>query len=134
MPIATESPRRSYKDFDISFTKHPTTNDIMEITGFEVVKRSIKNIILTNFFEKPMKSEFGGNITAKLFDNFTPMLKFSLEENIKHAITKHEPRAVIEEIKISDDIENHQLNVSITFSIINSEESVTINTFLYLAR
>ena len=64
---------RQYNDLDLFFSKKSGSNDVTQITDVEAVKRSIRNLVLTNFYEKPFHPEIGSGIRDMLFENMTPI-------------------------------------------------------------
>lgn len=120
---------RKYKDLDLNFIPHPNTGDIVPLKGVDAVRRSIKNIILTNFFERPFKPKIGGNILALLFENFDPQMEHILVEQIGNVIRRYEPRAKIMDIgvKPNDDVgtfDSHYLEVTIQFYVVDLPTAV----------
>jgi phage baseplate assembly protein W len=82
----------TYKDFDLSFRRHPSTGKLLVKKNDEAVKQAVKNLVLTNRYERPYHPEFGGDIRSKLFENFTSISKSELESRINIAIGNYEPR------------------------------------------
>ena len=74
---------RTYVDLDLDFARHPVTNDIVKIEDVNAVKRSVKNLINTQFYERPFHPELGCGARDLLFENFTPMTSILLEERLK---------------------------------------------------
>ena len=74
---------RQYKDLDLFFSRKNGTNDIEKITDIEAVKRSVRNLVLTNFYEKPFHPEIGSGIRDMLFENMTPITAVVLQEKLK---------------------------------------------------
>ena len=79
MPIydaASQNEKRSsrvYKDLNLNFTRNPVTGDVATVTDVNAVKRSIRNLLLTNHYERPFHPEIGSDIPALLFENFGPI-------------------------------------------------------------
>ena len=116
-----------FVDLDLDFTRNPITNDVSLKFNDEAVKRSIRNIVLTNSGEKPYIPEFGGNIKASLFENFTPVNVVALKGQLESAIRNFEPRANLLKIEVTPDIDDNRLVVSVVFETVNSPEPVTID-------
>ena len=83
---------KQYRDLDLFFSKK-TNKDLNKVTDIEAVKRSVRNLILTNTFEKPFHPEIGGNVRGLLFENMTPMVSAIISRKIEDSIINHEPRA-----------------------------------------
>lgn len=123
-----------YKDIPLSFTPHPVTGNVIPLTNEEAVKQSVKNIVLTNFFERPYKVGFGGNITAQLFENMDSFTKFTIAKNIRVALQNYEPRANVIDIRINTDYDTNTLSATILFSVKSLQEPITVNVILYRVR
>ena len=115
-----------FVDLDLDFTRNPITNDVSLKFNDEAVKRSIRNIVLTNSGEKPYVPEFGGNIKASLFENFTPLTVVTLKGQIESAIRNFEPRANLLKVEVTERIDSNELIVSIVFSILNFPDPITL--------
>lgn len=118
-----------YRDIDLLFT----TKDNGELyvkKDAAAVKQSIKNLLLTNHFEKPFLPFYGGNIRALLFELAFDDVADDIEENIKIAIERYEPRAIVRSINVRSDADNNSIRVTVEFQIINSDELITFSTTL----
>jgi phage baseplate assembly protein W len=131
---ATNNSERSsqiYKDINLSFAKHPVTGDIAFLSDVESVKRSIRNLVNTNFYEKPFHPEIGSNIRSILFEPVTPIVADVLERNVKDVIDNFESRAELISITANAQIDNNRYDVTIKFYLVNSPSGVeTVNLFL----
>lgn len=116
-----------YKDIDLTFTPN-SIGDIYKKTDAAAVKQSVKNLILTSYYEKPFSPFFGTDIRSLLFDLYDAGLKFDIDLRIKAAINSYEPRAFIENINVTPFEDDNSLDVVITFKILNTKESVTLST------
>ena len=121
---------RRWSDLDLDFIKHPTTKDIVKKTDVEAVKRAVRNLILTNRFERPFHPEIDGGVTRLLFELATPSTKIEIENAIRVAIKNFEPRAEVLDVFVGGDIDKNGFDVTITFRVINHPEPVTIELFL----
>lgn len=115
-----------FVDLDLDFTLNPITKDVSLKFNDEAVKRSIRNIILTNSGEKPYVPEFGGNVKATLFENFSPVNVVTLKGQLESAIRNFEPRAKLLKLEVTPNIDDNRLVVSVVFSVVNSPEPVTV--------
>ena len=115
-----------FVDLDLDFTLNPITKDVSLKFNEEAVKRSVRNIILTNTGEKPYAPEFGGNVKATLFENFTPVNVVTLRGQIETAIRNFEPRAKVLKIVVDPDVDENVLSVSVVFRVLNSPDPVTV--------
>jgi len=126
--------RELYSDFDMDLTRHPVTNDVSRKTNENAVKDSIKNIILTDFGERPFQPNFGGNIRAQLFESHTPLTLKAIKTNIETALAKFEPRAEIIGVVVDSDPDSNTVKAYIEFITINSEVSTTLEILLKRVR
>ena len=125
---------KTYSDLNLNFTKNPATNDVARLTDVEAVKRAVRNLILTNQFERPFHPEIGSSVRNILFENITPLNAVLLEDRIKEVINNFEPRADISSVQVFDEIDNNQYRVIINFTVLGSSEGVTITEFLQRLR
>jgi len=123
-----------FKDIPISFTAHPVTGNVKSLSNRDAVKQSVKNIVLTNFYERPYNPILGGDVLAKLFENMGPLTEYEISNNIREALDNFEPRAEVDEIKVDALDDQNALNVTITFRIINDTDPVSVTVFLERVR
>ena len=77
---------KTYSDLNLNFTRNPATGDVARLTDIEAVKRSVRNLVLTNQFERPFHPEIGSSVRALLFENVTPLNAILLEDRIREVI------------------------------------------------
>ena len=121
---------RSFKDLDLNFTAHPIRKDINKFTNEYAVINSVKNLILTNHYERPFRPEHGSNIRRMLFENLDTVTAASIEREITQTILNFEPRVRIEQIIVTPRYDENAYSVQMTFSIINRTEPISINFLL----
>ena len=121
---------RTWSDLDLDFTAHPVTKDIVRKTNVEAVKRSVRNLILTNRYERPFHPEIDGGVTRHLFNLSTPETKHDIQLAIENCIRNFEPRVVVTDVRVSGDLDKNGFNVSIFFTVINSPQPIEISLFL----
>jgi len=124
-----------YSDLDLDFIAHPTSKDVVKKRGFDAIKRSIRNLVLTNFYDKPFRSYIGSNVQKILFDNINPFTAIFLRDAIEEVITNFEPRVKLREdvsngIVVNVSSDNNGYDVTISFTIINTGAPVTFSLFL----
>jgi phage baseplate assembly protein W len=119
-----------FKDIPLSFTAHPVTGNIKALVNRDAVKQSVKNIVLTNSYERPYNPTFGGDILSQLFENMDPITEYNIAKNIRQALDNYEPRAIIDEIKSDFYEDRNAINVTITFRIKNNAEPISVNVLL----
>ena len=118
-----------YLDIDLTFNKRPS-GDIYKKKDAAAVKQSIKNLLLTDFYEKPFQPFFGGNLRAMLFELADEDTEDEVEENIINAINNYEPRVEVLSIDVNVLPDQNDMRVSVYFKIISTQETVTFTTNL----
>lgn len=126
--------QKTYKDFDMSCRRHPTTNDIRTKTDAEAISFAVKSLILTRNGERPFNSAIGTNIRGLLFELYTDHTSIVLKRLIAESIQNYEPRASLIDIAINASPDNNQLFVSINFRIVNSYQPFSTNLVLERTR
>jgi phage baseplate assembly protein W len=137
---------RGWADLDLDFTMHPVTKDITRKLNVEAVKRSVKNLIQTNKYDKKFHPEIDGGVTRHLFGLATAATKHDIAEAIATCLRNYEPRVVVDrvnvfgnadeiahvqsDVRVSGNIDKNGFNVSIFFRIINSPEPIEVSLFL----
>ena len=117
---------KTFTDIDLSFEKHPVTNDIFIKQDESAIKNAIKNLVLTHHYERPFHSEIGSSVTKLMFENATPGIVAVLNQEIRNVIENFEPRAVVLGVNTNFMIDQNALFVSIFFKIINTEKPITV--------
>ena len=118
-----------FSDINSTFTPHPVTGKVTVLRNEEAVKRALRNLILTDFYERPYEPLFGGNIRAILFENSDPFIEYQVKKQIQTAINNFEIRVNILEVEVQSSPDSNQLNINIFFFIENQKDPVelTIN-------
>lgn len=125
---------RFYKDIDLAFAANPFTKDIYVKNNEEAVKAAIKNLVLTQNYERPFHPEIGSPVYGLLFEPFTPLLKNTLEKVISQLINNFEPRATLLGVNVDDNPDQNSLDVQIDFRVNNIERPITVNVNLQRTR
>jgi phage baseplate assembly protein W len=120
----------TYSDLDLDFIAHPTTGDIVIKKGEDAIKRSVRNLILTNFYDRPFRSYIGSNALKLLFENANAITATLLKDAIREVIENYEPRVKLTDIDLNFDYDNNGYNVTMRYIILNREQPVIINLFL----
>ena len=123
----------TYRDFSLFFTKNPVTGDVSTLTDVADIKRSIRNLVLTNEFDRPFHPEIASHVRDLLFQPFTAITYNLLRNRIDKVLEIYEPRATLTRIEIDDrefqNMDNNTLSVKIFFTLNNAptnEENVDI--------
>ena len=110
---------KEYVDLDLFFGKKSSNSDIQDLTNVKAVKRSIRNLILTNHYEKPFHPEIGSGVRDILFENMTPVTSIILAKKIEDVILNFEPRARLVGVRAEPILDRNSYEVTIEFYIVN---------------
>ena len=121
---------RIYKDLNLNFQKNTATKDIQKLTDVEAVKRSVRNLINTNHYEKPFHPEIGSNLRAMLFENMTPQMNHIISKNIELLIKNYEPRCRLVQVNTQPMFDRNGYACQISFYVVNYPEPVEVESFL----
>jgi phage baseplate assembly protein W len=111
---------RQYSDLDLFFGKKLVGSDVSKVTDIQAVKRSLRNLINLNAFEKPFHPEISGGVREMLFENMTPMVAVVLTKKIEDVINNFEPRVRLVSVRAIPDFDRNIYNVSIEFYVVNA--------------
>ena len=123
-----------FSDIDLNFDMNPITKDINTLKNEEAVKRSVRNIVLTNFGEKKFQPFFGGDVISQLFENITPFTAFEMEKAISKSIINNEPRVESLAVKANTNNDTNSVNVTVRFTLKNSQQPVILSFTLERTR
>lgn len=126
--------RDLFSDFNHIFLPHPNTGEISRKTNVDAVKLAIRNIVLTNKYERLRNPNFGGNISRFLFEPVEPQLAREIEDHIKFLIEEFEPRANIINVHAEVSPDESEIYVNIVFSVITSGFQEEVDLTLYRVR
>jgi phage baseplate assembly protein W len=121
---------RIYKDLNLDFQQNTATKDIQKMLDVESVKRSVRNLINLNHYEKPFHPEVGSNMRALLFENITPQISHFIGKQIELLIRNYEPRCRLVQVANMPNLDRNGYSVSISFYVVNHPEPVQVETFL----
>ena len=110
---------RVYKDLNLNFSTNPITQDVTTLTDVNAVKRSVRNLLLTNHYDRPFHPEIGSNIQALLFENFGPITGNQLTRTIEEMIANFEPRARVENVECFPLPDTNTYDIRIYFYVEN---------------
>ncbi len=125
---------RTYRDLDLDFTRHPVTNDVVAIEDVNAVKRSVRNLINTNFYERPLHPELGCGVRDMLFENYTPMTGIFMRRKIEEVLSNYEPRARLTSIQVNEQQDRNAIDVVVNFYVLNLPNPVSVTTTLQRIR
>ena len=120
MATVTTDTVRDFRDLDLSFNIHPVKKDINKHVGVKAVINSIKNLVLTNHYEKPFQPEIGSNVRKLLFEHLDPITAIALQREIYQVIKNYEPRAISNseediQVIVKPDYDKNAFSVEIYF-------------------
>ena len=131
MPEITEV---VYSDIPLNLTSHPITGNIKMLSNADAVKQSVKNLVLTNFFERPYNPFLGGDILSQLFENMDPMTEYNLTTNVRQVLENYEPRVTVNDIKTRVIEDQNAINMEIRLQVVNIPEELTVTVLLERVR
>ena len=122
---------RQYKDLDLFFGKKQASGDINKVTDIQAVKRSVRNLVLLNHYEKPFHPEIGSGVRDILFELMTPLTSHSLAVEIEDVIENFEPRAKLVGVRALPNLDRNEYEVTVEFYVVNAPtELVDLTIFL----
>ena len=132
--VSKERVNRIYSDLDLDFTRNPVTSDIVKLNDVDSVKRSVKNLIQTNHYERPFHPEIGSDIRGLLFENMTPLTALNLERKVIEVLTNFEPRAKIVNVIAQPQEDANRYHIQISFYVIGISTPIVVETYLQRLR
>ena len=126
---------KTYRDLDLFFTRRSRDSDVNVLTNITAVKRSVRNLILTNFYEKPFHPEIGSGVRDLLFEIVSPLTAIALAQSVEDVINNYEPRALLLGVDVIDNIDANAYDITVTFEVINAPgEIVQLDVLLEALR
>ena len=111
---------RTYSDLDLFFSAKGVSKDISKVTDIQAVKRSVRNLVLTNHYEKPFHPEIGSGVRDMLFEPMTPITANILARKIEDVIENFEPRAKLIGVRAQPNLDRNEYEVTIEFYVVNT--------------
>ena len=130
----TDKKTELYSDFGVNLQAHPGRKDILRYTNEAAIKRSITNLLTTNFHERPFQPYLGANLSQLLFEPMGEDLLGQLRHHILSCISKFEPRVRVVELKLTDTPDEHGVYVSLRFNIVSTNTTTSLNLILNRVR
>ena len=126
---------RAFKDINLSFKRHPVTNDVVAVRNEDAIKRSVKNIIFTILGEKPFSPNFGSVISESLFDLNTSLSEIRVSDEISASLLNHEPRIANIVVTVSISPDTHEMNCTVQYDIVGiPSPTQEVDVLLFPAR
>ena len=126
----TISSERIFRDLDLNFNVHPVKKDVSKHINEYAIINSVKNLVSTNFYERPFRPEIGSGVRNLLFENVDPLIAAQLERALWETIGNYEPRVSVTNIRTQATPDENLYAVTLTFMIINNPNPITIDFFL----
>ena len=126
---------KAFKDINLSFKRHPVTNDVIAIRDEDAIKRSVKNIVFTTLGEKPFVPQFGSVVNESLFDLNTELSEIRVADEIRSSLLNYEPRIdnIIVNVTVSPD--TNEMNCTVQYSIVGiPSPSQSVDVLLFPVR
>ena len=117
---ASRVARRWWTDLDVNMTLHPNSKDLVLKYDINAIKRSVKNLLSTNLYERPFKPSLGVNLRGMLFELITPINAVIIARQIEDVIENFEPRARLVGVRANPDYDRNSYDVSVEFYIVNA--------------
>jgi len=133
MSFRKEKPIKSpptYSDFTASFSRNVITNDVVRLNDIDAVMRSVKNLVMTDKYERLLDPALGAGISELLFEQMTPLTTVALRETIIQTLNQYEPRINIDTIDVTPDYDRNSYFISIAFSLVRNEQAGTVEFLL----
>ena len=109
-----------YADLDLFFGKKTSNSDIQTLTDVQAVKRSIRNLVQLNVYDKPFHPEIAGGIREMLFENMSPLTAHTIARKVEDVINNFEPRARLVSVRAFPDLDRNSYEVSVEFYVVNT--------------
>ena len=112
---------RGFKDLAVSFKSNPNTGDFGVVKNENAIKQSVRNLILTQFGERPFQEEIGSRVTALLFEPWDPFSVDSMKNEIFNCLARLEPRIQVTRVNVRDDSDINSVQISIDYTIVGEQ-------------
>jgi phage baseplate assembly protein W len=124
---------RQYSDLDLFFGKKSSDSDVSKVTDIQAVKRSIRNLVLLNPYEKPFHPEIAGGVREMLFELMTPITAQIIAKQVENVINNFEPRARLVGVRVQPDLDRNLYELTIEFYVVNAPTEL-VNMSVMLER
>ena len=126
----TKRVNRQYRDLDLDFGLNTVTKDVNKLTDAEAVKRSVRNLINTNHYERFFRPELGSGLRSLLFEPMTEITSQFIKQKIIELLNFYEPRVKLTSIIVNNDMDRNSYFVKLSFNIVGIQTPVEVETFL----
>ena len=132
--ISVVGRKKGWADLNLKLTLHPIRKDIIPLKDDEAIKNSVKNLILTNFFERPFQPLVGANLRGLLFEPADAITKYELSDGIKQVLEDFEPRIRVSRVGIEDQSDRNAYRITVYFQIIEMDLNTEVEIVLQRLR
>ena len=132
--VSTVARKKSWADLNLKLTLHPIRKDIIPLRDDEAIKNSVKNLVLTNFFERPFQPQVGANLRGLLFEPADAITKYELSDGIKQVLIDYEPRIRVNRVGIEDQSDRNAYRITVHFQIIELDSNTEVEIVLQRLR
>ena len=123
-----------YSDFNMDFIPHPVSKDIAKKLDENSIAQSIRNLLLTGFYERPFKPNLGSNLRKFLFEPIDAITTSLIQDSIFETLRNYEPRVNVQQVVAAPNYDDNRYDVEVTFFVRNTTEPITISFFLERVR
>ena len=122
------SKKKPYRDLDFSLKIHPIRKDIIPLKDDAAVKNAVRNLLISNFYERPFQSDLGANLRGLLFEPAGMLTNIQIRDNIRFCVEKYEPRVSVDSIDITNVVDKNRYIIEVFFTIkeFSTQDSVEI--------
>jgi len=124
------SKKKPHRDLDLSLKIHPIRKDLIPLKDDAAVKNAVRNLIITNFYERPFGDDKGANLRGLLFEPAGFITEIRLRDAIERVIEKYEPRVRIVSIRIFDNVDRNEYIVNVNFKIKEFDTNSSVEVVL----
>jgi phage baseplate assembly protein W len=126
--------QKIYSDLDLTFRRLPVTNDVALSYDEQAVVRSVRNLLLTGFYERPFQPNLGSNLNKLLFEPADQITSNLIESEVRNVISNFEPRVTVNTINVTISPDENSFNLSMTFFVGNNTRATTVTLLLQRSR
>jgi phage baseplate assembly protein W len=119
-----------YSDFMTNIDVSPLKRDLSVLVDIDAVKKSVRNLVLTNFFERPFQPRVGSGIRSLLFEIQTPLIEAQIKRAVEDTVANYEPRARIVDVKVINNTDYNEIRVIIVFYVLGKADPVAVDLII----
>ena len=128
--VSIVSRKKAHSDLNLKLTLHPIRKDIIPLKDDAAIKNAVKNLLLTNFFERPFQPAKGANLRGLLFEPADAITKYELSSGIRRCLEIFEPRIKVLAINVKDESERNSYRINVIFQIIEFDSNQEVEIVL----